>query len=62
MSLKLKEKMRTLLAIYTFALLVSGVVYALGQTEKKVVRYIVCPDGQDTCTPYEPHEVKVIYR
>ena len=62
MSLKLKEKMLALLTLFTFALLVFGLALALGQTEKEVVRYIVCPDGQDTCTPYEPHEVKVIYR
>ena len=62
MSLRLKEKMLALLTLFTFALLVFGLALALGSTEKEVVRYVVCPDGQDTCTPYEPHEVKVIYR
>ena len=62
MSLRLKEKMLALLTMFTYVLLVFGLALALGSTEREVVRYVVCPDGQDTCTPYEPHEVKVIYR
>ena len=62
MSLGLKEKILALLTMFTCVLLVFGLALALGSTKKEAVRYIVCPDGQDECTPYEPHEVKVIYR
>ena len=29
---------------------------------KEVEFYVVCPYGEDTCTPYHPYEVKVIYK
>jgi len=32
-----------------------------GATERRVKLYVVCPDGTDNCTPYQPHEVKVVY-
>jgi len=33
----------------------------VGTAEKSVMLYVVCPDGSDNCTPYQPHEVKVVY-
>ena len=33
----------------------------VGDAGKTVKMYIVCPDGTDNCTPYQPHEVKLGY-
>ena len=38
-----------------------GFLVAKPKTNRKVIRYIVCPDGDDRCTPYQPHEVKPMY-
>ena len=60
MRIDLRTKLEALWIMFTFVLL-AYLMVQVGQTERKVLKYIVCPDGQDNCTPYEPHEVKVIY-
>ena len=55
---------RITIALFAYALLLTTVLLTSTSTSetKEVKQYIVCPDGQDTCTPYHPHEVKVIYQ
>jgi hypothetical protein len=55
MKLDLRTKLEALLITFTCALL----VYIA--TDWTPVRYVVCPDGTNECTPYQPHEVKVFY-
>ena len=60
MKLDLRAKLEALLITFTCALLVYTVT-GDGSTERTPVRYVVCPDGTNECTPYQPHEVKVFY-
>ena len=60
MMLDLRAKLEALLITFTCALLVY-IVTADGLTDRTPVRYVVCPDGTNKCTPYQPHEVKVFY-
>ena len=65
MNVNLREKFLALTVVCLFACALQALLYGTSTnttSTKEVDRYIVCPDGQDTCTPYEPHEVKVIYK
>jgi hypothetical protein len=65
MNVNLREKFLALTIVFLFACALQALLYGTSTNTtniKEVDRYIVCPDGQDTCTPYEPHEVKVIYK
>jgi len=50
------------------AVLLIGIIVATKLSEnqfsvsKEIDYIVVCPDGQNNCTRYEPHEVKVYYR
>jgi hypothetical protein len=44
------------------AVLVIGILVATNSGSKEIDYIVVCPDGQNNCTRYEPHEIKVFYR
>ena len=65
MDVNLREKFLALTVECLFVCVLLALLFGASTNTtntKEVDRYIVCPDGQDTCTPYEPHEVKVIYK
>ncbi len=63
MTLNLHAKLTALLLVYALLLTIT-LIWPLDATSgaKEVEYYVVCPDGQDNCTPYQPHEVKVVYK
>lgn len=63
MTLNLREKLTALLAVYALLLTCTlPLIWTDTSETKEVEFYIVCPYGEDTCTPYHPYEVKVIYK
>ena len=38
-------------------------ITCIASCESRVIDYIVvCPEGENNCTRYEPHEIKIYYK